>query len=170
MKLVQSGGHLLDIRVWLSFRYLEILLFGANVILKQRVWVIALYFWLFEDVRPAHFNQHDLNFRFVHFKVIYCWGKSPIGVIRFIPEPDANILWMSWWFHRQLWCLQKEKFSYTPRKKKKTTLHSLLVVPDLQDVQLLGARHIVPEALLSSYFVFYEMYLSQACQVSYNVA
>jgi len=39
----------------------------------------------------------------------------------FIPKPDAKILLMNWRFHRELWCLKKEKFSYTPRKKKKSS-------------------------------------------------
>lgn len=132
--------------------------------------MIALYFWLFEDVHPVHFHQHDLHFRSVHFKVIYCWGKSPIGVIRFIPEPDANILWMRWRFHRQLWYLEKEKKSPHTHAVEKKIFSILCWWSQICKMFSYLVLDTVPEAPLSSYSMFYESYLSQALQVSYNIA
>lgn len=112
--------------------------------------MVALSTQLSEDVHSVPFQRYDFNFRFVHLKVIYCWGKPPIWVIRFIPESDANILWMSCRFHRQPWYLKREK-------KRKFLIHTQ-VVPDLQDVQLhVGARHRVPEAQPGNHYALWEL-------------
>lgn len=99
--LVESRGHLLLDTEGLTCPFFLFFSFFEGKTKQKQTNATKQFKWLhyisdYLKISTVHTSIRMIliYFRFTCWKVIHCWAKSLFGVMRLIPEPDANILQM----------------------------------------------------------------------------